>query len=351
MRQGIGWILCGVLAVSGMALANPMVIPEGRVSEVLNRVLVGKPIQYQSLTIFPLTLKGGDGRPYVTMDRAVDKGWVVFSELDRAEVNTVLVENRSAQYVFLLAGEMISGAKQDRMVGQDILLPPKSGPIKIAVFCVEHGRWVAQSDHFGAPKANAPLGVRRAGKIDQDQSMVWDKVAESRRENEVTTGASGSYLEVPKAPEVQARMKPYKDALISLPRTVPEGSGVAVAVGDQVLCVDLFGNRSLFQDLYPKLLDSYVTDAMNKPRGWRGVTQRDVEEILNWAKTAEERETSTPGTGWAEEIKGNRVSGTALFDKGNIVHLDLFPKGPVVHEDRTPQGQTPNLDFRREKSR
>jgi hypothetical protein len=181
--------------------------------------------------------------------------------------------------------------------------------------------------------------------------MVWDKVAEKRAENSVTAGSSGSYLEVPKAPEVQARMKPYKDALISLPRTVPMGSGVAVAVGDQVLCVDLFGNRSLFQDLYPKLLDSYVTDAMNKPRGWRGVTQRDVEEILNWAKTAEEREVSTPGTGWAEEIKGSRVSGTALFDKGAIVHLDLFPKGPVVHEDRTPQGATPNLDFRREKSK
>jgi len=351
MWHKMSWICVGLLFVAGLAWTNPMVIPEGRVSEVLNRVLVGRPIQYQSLTIFPLTLKGSDGRPYVTMDRAVDKGWVVFSELDRAEVNTVLVENRSAQYVFLLAGEMISGAKQDRMVGQDILLPPKSGPIKIAVFCVEHGRWVAQSDHFGAARANAPLAVRKAGKIDQDQSMVWDKVAEKRAENSVTTGASGSYLEVPKAPEVQARMKPYKDALISLPRTVPDGSGVAVAVGDQIICVDLFGSRGLFQDLYPKLLDSYVTDAMNKSKGWRGVTQRDVEDLLAWAKTADEREVSTPGTGWAEEIKGNRVSGTALFDKGAVVHLDLFPKGPVVHEDRTPQGQTPNLDFRREKSR
>lgn len=351
MRQAIGWILCGLLTVSGTALATPQVYTDGRASEVLSQIEVGRPLRYQNLTIFPLSLKGSDGRPYVTMDRAVDKGWVVFSELDRAEVNTVLVENRSAQYVFLLAGEMISGAKQDRMVGQDILLPPKSGPIRIEVFCVEHGRWVAESDHFGAPKANAPLAVRKAGAIDQDQSMVWDKVGEERAENSVTAGSGGSYLEVPKAPEVQAKMRPYKDVLLGLPRSVPEGSGVAVAVGDQIMCVDLFGSRGLFQDLYPKLLDSYVTDAMNKSKTWRGVTQRDVEDLLALARNADERETSTPGTGWAEEIKGSHVSGTALFDKGSLVHLDLFPREPVYREEPLPRGATPNLDFRRQNSR
>jgi hypothetical protein len=351
MRQGIGWILCGLLMISGTALATPGGIPEGQVSEVLNRLQVGRPLQYQGLTIFPLTLKGSDSRPYVTMDRAVERGWVVFSELDRAEVNTVLVENRSAQYVFLLAGEMISGAKQDRMVGQDILLPPKSGPIKVEVFCVEHGRWVAQSDHFGSARANAPLAVRKAGAIDQDQSMVWDRVAEKRAENSVTAGSGGSYLEVPKAPEVQSKMKPYKDALLALPRTVPEGSGVAVAVGDQILCLDLFVSKGLFQDLYPKLLDSYVTDAMNKPKTWRGVTQKDVEDLLAHARNADEHEVPTPGAGWAEELKGSRVSGTALFDKGSLVHLDLFPKEPAYRENPLPRGATPNLDFRREQNR
>lgn len=200
MWRKASWICVGLLLIAGIIWANPMVISEGRVSEVLNRVQIGKPIQYQSLTIFPLTLKGSEGRPYVTMDRAVDKGWVYFGELDHAEVNTVWVENRSSQYVFLLAGEMISGAKQDRMVGQDILLPPKSGKIKIAVFCVEHGRWVAQSDHFGAAKANAPLAVRRAGKIDQDQSMVWDKVAEKRAENSVTAGSGEATWRCPRRP-------------------------------------------------------------------------------------------------------------------------------------------------------
>lgn len=351
MRHRVGLVICGLLTVSGTAWGTFGRGPEGRISEVLGNVRVGRPLQYQSLTIFPLTLTGSEGRPYVTMDKAVDRGWVVFSELDRAEVNTVLVENRSSQYVFLLAGEMISGAKQDRMVGQDILLPPKSGPIKFQVFCVEHGRWVAQSDHFGSARVNAPLAVRKAGAIDQDQGMVWERVAEKRAENSVMAGSGGSYLEVPKAPQVQGLMKPYKDALIALPRTSPEGSGVAVAVGDQILCVDLFGSKGLFQDLYPKLLDSYVTDAMNKPKAWRGVTQRDVEDLIARARNADEREVPTPSAGWAEEIKANRVSGTALFDKGSLVHLDLFPKDQVVREPITPRSLPPNLDFRREQNR
>ena len=89
MNKTVGWILCGLLVVSGTALATPGGIHEGRASEVLGRIQVGRPLQYQSLTIFPLTLKGSDGRPYVTMDRAVDKGWVEFSELDRAEVKSL----------------------------------------------------------------------------------------------------------------------------------------------------------------------------------------------------------------------------------------------------------------------
>lgn len=39
----------------------------------------------------------------------------------------------------LLAGEILLGGKQNRVLTEDILLPPGSGPRNVGVYCVEGG--------------------------------------------------------------------------------------------------------------------------------------------------------------------------------------------------------------------
>jgi hypothetical protein len=54
----------------------------------------------------------------------------------------------------LLAGEIVTGGKQDRIIGKDRLVPAESDPVDLSVFCVEPGRWVERSSKFNAPGAN-----------------------------------------------------------------------------------------------------------------------------------------------------------------------------------------------------
>ena len=85
-----------------------------------------------------------------------------------AEVNRLVLVNNSERPLLLLAGEVVTGGKQDRVIGLDSIVPPHSGPIDLSVFCVEHGRWVAASEHFGTMKSQmAQPSVRMPAMADR----------------------------------------------------------------------------------------------------------------------------------------------------------------------------------------
>ena len=66
-----------------------------------------------------------------------------------AQVNQLVLVNNSKRPLILLAGEIVTGGKQDRVIGKDRIIPAESDPMDLGVFCVEPGRWVGSSDRFG----------------------------------------------------------------------------------------------------------------------------------------------------------------------------------------------------------
>ncbi len=120
-----------------------------------------------NLSIFPVV--GGaenDTGRLLTLDEGLRAGSVVVTEAGSlqglvrhgspiprqsgAEVNRLVLINNSDRPLLLLAGEIVTGGKQDRVIGVDRIVPPKSGPIDLSVFCVEPGRWVASSEQFSS---------------------------------------------------------------------------------------------------------------------------------------------------------------------------------------------------------
>ena len=84
--------------------------------------------------------------------------------------------------MILLAGEIVTGGKQDRVVGKDRIVPPHSDPIDLSVFCVEPGRWVAEKSEFGSFHAQmAQPSVRRSAMADKDQQKVWAEVRSTQQ--------------------------------------------------------------------------------------------------------------------------------------------------------------------------
>src|SRR6202040_1682578 len=126
-----------------------------------------------------------------------------------ASVNQLVLINRSKRPLLLLAGELVSGGKQDRIIGKDRIVPVGAEPLPLDVFCVEHGRWTGSSSQFTAAKTIVHPSVREQAAVDQKQTEVWAAVASG-----TMAGASGS-PSAPNAPAARLRTSDLQDAISS----------------------------------------------------------------------------------------------------------------------------------------
>ena len=129
----------------------------------------------------------------------------------RAEVNRLVLINRGKKPVILLAGEIVSGGKQDRIVGKDRIVPVGGAPLPLDVFCVEEGRWTGGSAKFAAANTMVHPSVREKAAVDADQTKVWAAVRSgtvSTPRNSTTgsaaTGGRAPSAVRPPAPRISA---------------------------------------------------------------------------------------------------------------------------------------------------
>src|SRR5690349_14894359 len=132
--------------VCGQAQAQP--------KSIATAELTG-PFTYDNLAVFLVHDKaagaGGDEN-VSTLEEALKTGDVVIEET--GNVNELVVSNKGGKAVFLQAGDVVKGGRQDRTLQRDVLLPPKTRKMPLAAFCVESGRWSARgaepSQHFSS---------------------------------------------------------------------------------------------------------------------------------------------------------------------------------------------------------
>ncbi len=318
----------------------PAPAPPDAIDAFAARLKVGPPKKHGNLTLYPIfaddvRVAGVD----LTLEEAMDRGLLEVRELKPAEVNRVRLVSRAKEPVFVMGGEMLTGAKQDRIMGDDLIVPP-GADLTVPVFCVEHGRWVAKSDSFRSAAFVAGSGVRKA-RAAADQGAVWNQVAAEQERLEAPS-ETGALRSIQDSKEVQERIEPYKRALSVFPKEIGKARGVVVCVGDEIAAADLFGSRALFLQLWPKLLESYIVDAVDREGGGAPDAVR-VRRWLEGIAQAEREVRKTPGNGTLYQLRGEGLMGSALIYDGGVVHMELFAKGVAepIPFDR--------LQFRRER--
>jgi hypothetical protein len=107
-------------------------------------IQVAGPIVHDNLAIYLVHGSGGGGTVPLTLQEALAKGAVKVHET--GSVNELTVENTGKDEVYVQAGDIVKGGQQDRVLSVDLLLPPRSGELSIAAFCVEPGRWTARGN-------------------------------------------------------------------------------------------------------------------------------------------------------------------------------------------------------------
>jgi len=201
---------------------------------------------------------------YVPMNKALQDGRLKVKEQEAgATVNTLQVQNNSKDTIYLMQGEVVVGGKQDRMLAQDVIVPPGE-TMNIGAFCVEHGRWQAGSTGHDF---NGTIGVvgqqtRKAAAVDKEQTRVWEEVAKDIEKNKAQT-RSGSYAHLMNDKEFQAKRQHYREKLLGLLASASGIVGVIAVSGDKVVGLDVFATQELFAQAFPQLVDAYIAEALS----------------------------------------------------------------------------------------
>ncbi len=260
----------------------------------------------------------------VTLDEARARGVLVITEREQASVPELLVDNRGKLHVLLLAGEILVGGKQNRVLKEDILLPPLSGPRNIAVYCVERGRWNEGRKDFESRSSFAQRDVRAHLLRRSAQNDVWSAIGRATAHAQASS-PTGSYQQIYEKPEVKAHLSDVERGLES--SAAAGAYGAAVFTGVSLSGIDLFHAPGLFSREWPKLLRAHAVEAYRQPRPaeWAEATHRlRVEQLLAAAARTEGALRSGAGVGQLFEFRLDGAQGQGLLYEGRPIHTAIL---------------------------
>src|SRR5437879_6171656 len=328
------------------------------------------PVTYENISVFPVVASyGQDTSAFLTLEVGLASGDVVVRERGSEEmvrgrdgrpvyipqtttgasVNQLVLVNRSKRPLLLLAGELVSGGKQDRIIGKDRIVPAGAPPLPLDVFCVEHGRWTGSSQ-FAAALTIVHPSVRERAAVDQAQTEVWDAVRSG------TTAQAPAAAPAPKisADRLQyaiagnARTEAYEkiyqssavgvsidDFVAEIQRRFASATsglkgervvGVVVAYGGEVAWSDIFASGDLFDHYWHKLLRSYAVEALTRPTYRQAASRDSANEFLRRLNGRETQETEPGVYRWREIKEGQfaQIELDALQPKPITLHRLLL---------------------------
>ena len=294
------------------------------------RLRVGDPLFHETLSVFPLFSEANGQVDYRLSDDALaDESLLVEEVSEDGSVPDLLVENNGDLRVLFLEGEELVGAKQNRILNTSVLVPAHT-KIEIPVSCVEQGRWGYKSRYFGSSGSHSPSKLRRALKASvsksvkedrgysSDQGEVWKEVACLHAVHGVESGTAA----------MSDAFDTYQDLIACYREKVKYVSGafgVAVAIGDRVVSLDIFDKPSTCEKVWDRMLSGVVFDAMEAGERDGIASVLDVEQLLASVGDQPWEQSEAVGEGKeyrAESKQGDHASVLAFHD--TVVHASVL---------------------------
>jgi hypothetical protein len=318
------WSLLAVLSTSPLvlsALAGFAAAPSS------DPIRISGPVTHENLTVYFIHGTSAPGKAPLTLEEALAKRAVEVRET--GNVNQLEIENSGNEPVFIQAGDIVKGGQQDRTLMVSLLLPPKSGRIPIASFCVEQGRWSARgkedvktfassSGHvpsrdmkiaMQAPaKAAEPVtnaaGVSQRGQnalprtgdeTSRKQRAVWDGVSRLQKNLADKVGApvaapeSASSLQLAlENKKLVTEQKAYVEALRKAGEASDDVIGYVFAINGQISSGDVYPSNALFRKMWAKLLNAGATEAIGHRNDAPAAPPPSIEAVNGFLAAAEQ---------------------------------------------------------------
>ena len=345
--QFFRFALVGAVLITGFALneVNHVRAAAGPTEQPHSSYRVLAPIESGNLLLFPVVQSvKTPASPFLTLDEGIKSGQVEVTEAGRVrglvrprpaqgriddgvlrpfpsppqyrgdQVNTLVLVNNSNRPLLLLAGEIVTGGKQDRVIAKDRIVPAGNDPIDLGVFCIEPGRWTEDTATFrGSAKAPAQSmmvqpTVRAKATVEKDQQEVWNSVhgtiaAALAAPTPTSSGiavagpqpvfsdlnslGTTSYARAMQSTAVSEKVDDAAAPVMKSRERVLEklreehAVGVVVAVHGEIVWADIFSDTDLLARYWTKLVRSYAAESLLGAETHAASTVADAQRFLD----------------------------------------------------------------------
>ncbi|MFO0889930.1 MAG: DUF6569 family protein [Isosphaeraceae bacterium] len=301
-------------------------------------IRIGDPLRHDALTVFPLLAAqiAEAGVDSLLSDEAVATGSVTVEEVSESgSVPTLLVTNRSQRRVLFLEGEELRGAKQNRVLNTSVLIAA-GARTTIPVSCVEQGRWRFRSRQFSPSQTSSSSKLRRRLKESvsrslregqghrSDQGAVWSEVTRQM----TSLGSSSETMAMADTYEsYRPRLEEFRKNL-----SYPAGAtGLAVAIGPDVVALDVFDKPATCQKVWDRLLSGFVMDALEARPGQGQAGHADIERFLERLNRATWQESPPVGEGREFRAEADpQTHASALVFEASLLHGSAVADAPTA---------------------
>ena len=292
--------------------------------------VVSEPSRKNNLSVFFLSTEEKKVDNFLCFFESLKKDLVSVNEVnERGSVRYLKLSNKSNQKILVLESEVITGnaLKQDRVVDRTTLIPENT-TIMLQVKCCEKNRWspavannLSVSDTLFFSKGRLDNSIDIYEKSKTDQFKIWDNISERLKDFKIRS-FTGSTEEI-----YQKRKKDIEDLLLSF-KPKFNSLGVAIAIGNRIVSIDIFSDLNIFNIYFPRILRSVIIDSYTKKPYQNFICKENVYKLLRQFEKAVKKLHKSPGGCLGEEIKfsNNQVVGSYLQYNDMMIHFSGFLK-------------------------
>lgn len=303
---------------------------------------IREPITHKNLSVYliesPATPQATE---FLTLSEGLETGTVIVHET--GSVGELSVENNSDKTLFIGAGEIVKGGRQDRILQHDMIVAAGSGPMPVTAFCVEQGRWSPRGDETSdrfhtSEKIATNKEIKLAARAEESQSKVWSEVAALRTGLEkdgyleVRGGRStGSLQLMVEDTAVVSLTRSYLDVLSGCIENAPQAIGFAFAINGELNSAEIYGSPELFRRMWPKLIDAAAVEATSQFDESATVETPATAEIATWLESCDNAEADETLINDWTLLRFRKTDKAMLFETVDDATRSLLHKS-YVHE-------------------
>lgn len=220
---------------------------------------------YKNLQLIPIRYKGGSAGPgtgfptnLISLPEGLASGKITVKEIGvppGADIGVVLIKNNSKKNLLINSGEMFSGGKQDRIIGETAIIPPDGKDHYTTVFCIEKGRWAEKAKAF-THSGSADMGLRKRVDVDRKQNDVWKEI-EQRFKTLNKKNETEPYLDLYR--NVIKIDTNYMNYFMNRMRASDSlYAGFLAVTGNRIIGCEIFITEEFTLSSYKSMLGSYI---------------------------------------------------------------------------------------------